>query len=60
MEIKDKDSIILKCDNCGEELIVPSSERDKPYRELGYYGFGKKLFCSDCVSRLGGGSVYSK
>jgi len=60
MEIKNKDSIILKCDSCGEELSIPSSESNKPTREFGYYGFGKELLCSDCVSRLGGGSVFSK
>ena len=60
MEIKNKDSIILKCDSCGAEYNIPSSERDKPYRELGYYGFGKKLICNDCLNKLGGGVVYSK
>lgn len=60
MEIKNKDSIILKCDDCGAEYKIPSAERDKPYRELGYYGFGKKLLCCSCLERLGGGLVISK
>ena len=53
MEIIENDSIIIRCDSCGAETKISSSEREKrPLYEFGYFGFKNKLFCKACCDRL--------
>lgn len=59
MEIKHKNLIIIKCDNCDSEVSFP---KDTPIKwtEIGYYPVKNKHFCTKCFELIGFGSVSSR